>query len=133
MLQVGIDRDRRLPGGVRQAAGQCDVLAEIARQAEQAQTRIAGAALDEPVPAVVAAAVIDADDFRCNVEAIQHRIEAGEKRVDIGAFVEDRDDDRQPGSVAPLVRARLAGPDVPALVHARFPSRIFGYPPPTPP
>src|SRR5436309_2964513 len=97
VLQVGVDRDDDPAARVLDAGGEGGGLAVVARQADDAEPRLARDEPDEALEAPVAAPVVDRDDLRRAAERIEHRAELGDERLQALRLVVERDDDRERG------------------------------------
>ena len=73
MLEIAVDRDDGLAGRVREAGRQRDVLAEVAREADDLDPRILRGRRGEHAERAVAAAVVDEDDLERLADALEDR------------------------------------------------------------
>ena len=95
MLEIGVDGNHRIAGGVGQARGQGRLLAEIAREDQQLDAGIGFVPDLQLGDAVILAAVVDADHLESFAGLLEHRDQPGEETVDIEGFVVDGNDDGQ--------------------------------------
>lgn len=92
ILQVGINNYHGIAMGMVEAGGEGNVLAEIARQAQYLDGRIARPVGHQPGHGVIAAAVVDADDIVAAAQIVEHRLDTLEEEVDAVGLVEHGND-----------------------------------------
>src|SRR3954467_8981597 len=101
--------------------GQRDLVAEVARQPDHANARVALVQREQELMAAVRAAVVDEEDLRRAVECVEHRREPPVELVERLALVEDWEDERVLGCHAfaaypQLPPARATAPNACASV-----------------
>ncbi len=95
ILEVGVDDDNGLPARVVEPGGDGELVAEVAREGDEAEARVFGLELLEQRAGPVGAAVVDEHDLEGLAERLEHIGEAGvELREDL-LLVEAGDDDRE--------------------------------------
>jgi hypothetical protein len=92
ILQVGVHHDHgiRLCGGI-EARGDRDLVAAVARQAQDGDPRISGAQAEQAIQRGVLAAVVDVDELEVEVGAARgRRDQCLMEDRDVRCFFEDR-------------------------------------------
>jgi hypothetical protein len=97
---------RRARGETRRERGG---LSEVSAEADDAPARISLLAPQEPLEAVVSAAVVDREYLVGAPQALERLCHLDVKRVDIGRFVANRNDDGR--STGIFVPGSLSSPD----------------------
>jgi hypothetical protein len=98
VLQVGVHDDDRAAHGVLHARGDRDLVAEIARQLDEAITLVgAGLGFEDNRPGV-AGPIIDEDHLGGRVERVEQRIQPPQQNRQNGFLVVDRQDQRIDGA-----------------------------------
>ena len=93
VLQVGVHDDDRLALRRVHAGGDGDLVAEIARQADIAEARVAPGERLQHDGAGIAAAVVDEDRLRRLVKPGEQQVEPAQQHRQHGFLVEHRNDD----------------------------------------
>ena len=94
ILQVRVHDDHCFPDGVVEAGGQCDLMAEIARHADDLESRVTLPQLAHDLERVVDRPVVDENDLARAVELLHHRPEAPMELLERLLLVEDGYDER---------------------------------------
>jgi hypothetical protein len=97
VLAVAVDRDEDLAARVLDAGGERRRLAVVARQPDDPEARLLGREGRQQRRAPVGAAVVDDDDLRRPVEAVEDLPQLLDEGDDVLLLVVDRDDDRYVG------------------------------------
>ena len=95
ILQVDVDRDQDVAPGMVDAGGEGGLLAEVARQVDDPDAPVAGAAVEQAGERVVARAVVHEHDLEAQPVALEDRHDRVDEEVDRFVLVEDRHHQRQ--------------------------------------
>ncbi len=98
ILEIGVHDDDRLARGAVHAGGDRDLVAEIARQLDEAVAAVGARLGLEDDGAGVARSVVDEDRLGGRVERIEEGVEPAQQDRQDGFLVEDGDDQRIDGS-----------------------------------
>ena len=109
VLEVGVHDHDGAPARVVEAGRDRHLLAEIAAERHRADPRLRGVAGANRRKRIVLAAVIDEHDLPGRGDPLEDRHQPIAEGLDVGAFVEDRDDDAEFGCGQAHALISLAG------------------------